>query len=207
MQSSSRCLRELFIGPRNPTAATQSQPRTQTTFRVTNRIGCSHRPPRLKTPHARARQTLRVSPHPHTLGVHQPPTSNPRVSSQLNQRSRSRTMASMTASLCAPNRVCPSLGGKRALGSTRAFAAARAPARSNSRRSVTTRAVQEIAGADWKKEVLEVRPVTTPPYPRLAPTGDDSSPTEMQTRARSEDTIARRQTPKLDLTHRFPIPA
>ena len=77
---------ELFIGPRNPTAATQSQPRTQTTFSVTNRIGCSHRPPRLKTPHARARQTLRVSPHPHTLGVHQPPTSNPRVSSQLNQR-------------------------------------------------------------------------------------------------------------------------
>ena len=77
---------ELFIGPRNPTAATQSQPRTQTTFSVTNRIGCSHRPPRLKTPHARARQTLSVSPHPHTLGVHQPPTSNPRVSSQLNQR-------------------------------------------------------------------------------------------------------------------------
>ena len=72
-------------------------------------------------------------------------------------------MASMTASLCAPNRVCPSLGGKRALGSTRAFAAARAPARSNSRRSVTTRAVQEIAGADWKKEVLEVRPVTRRP--------------------------------------------
>ena len=174
----------LFIGPRNPTAATQLQPRTQTTFSVTNRIGCSHRPPRLKTPHARARQTLRVSPHPHTLGVHQPPTSNPRVSSQLNQRSRSRTMASITASLCAPNRVCPSLGGKRALGSTSALAAARAPARSNSRRSVTTRAVQEIAGADWKKEVLEVRPVTTPPYPRLAPTGDDSSPTEMQTRAR-----------------------
>lgn len=113
----------------------------------------------------------------------------------------------MTASLCAPNRVCPSLGGKRALGSTRALAAARAPARSNSRRSVTTRAVQEIAGADWKKEVLEVRPVTTPPYPRLAPTGDDSSPTEMQTRARSEDTIARRQTPNVDLTHRFSIPA
>ena len=77
---------ELFIGPRNPTAATQSQPRTQTTFSVTNRIGCSHRPPRLKTPHARARQTLSVSPHPHTLGVHQPPTSNPRVSSQSNQR-------------------------------------------------------------------------------------------------------------------------
>jgi hypothetical protein len=97
-------------------------------------------------------------------------------------------MASMTASLCAPNRVCPSLGGQRALGSTRA--------------------VQEIAGADWKKEVLEVRPVTTPPYPRLAPTGDDSSPTEMQTRARrSEDTIALNQTPNVDLTHRFPIPA
>ena len=177
MQSSSRENSELFIGPRNRLQL-QSQPRTQTTFSVTNRIGCSHRPPRLKTPHARARQTLRVSPHPHTLGVHQPPTSNPRVSSQLNQRSRSRTMASITASLCAPNRVCPSLGGKRALGSTSA------PARSNSRRSVTTRAVQEIAGADWKKEVLEVRPVTTPPYPRLAPTGDDSSPTEMQTRAR-----------------------
>jgi hypothetical protein len=90
----------------------------------------------------------------------------PRLESIESTR-HGRTMASMTASLCAPNRVCPSLGGKRALGSTRALAAARAPARSNSRRSVTTRAVQEIAGADWKKEVLEVRPVTTPPYPRL----------------------------------------
>ena len=90
-----------------------------------------------------------------------------------------------TVSLCAPNRIsCSRLGGKRAVGSARALAATRAPARFASRRSVTTRAVQEIAGADWKKEDLEVRPVTTPPYPRLAPTGDDSSPTEMQTRAR-----------------------
>ena len=62
-----------------------------------------------------------------------------------------------TLSLCAPNRVsCSRLGGKRAVGSTRALAATRAPARFASRRSVTTRAVQEIAGADWKKEVLEV---------------------------------------------------
>ena len=64
-----------------------------------------------------------------------------------------------TLSLCAPNRVsCSRLGGKRAVGSTRALAATRAPARFASRRSVTTRAVQEIAGSDWKKEVLEVRP-------------------------------------------------
>mmetsp|Transcript_11481 Transcript_11481/g.49468 ORF Transcript_11481/g.49468 Transcript_11481/m.49468 type:complete len:160 (+) Transcript_11481:158-637(+) len=61
-----------------------------------------------------------------------------------------------TLSLCAPNRVsCSRLGGKRAVGSARALAATRAPARFASRRSVTTRAVQEIAGADWKKEVLE----------------------------------------------------
>ena len=198
---------ELFIGPRNPTAATQSQPRTQTTFRVTNRIGCSHRPPRLKTPHARATDLKRQSASAHTRRSPTADFQPPRLESIESTR-HGRTMASMTASLCAPNRVCPSLGGQRALGSTRALAAARAPARSNSRRSVTTRAVQEIAGADWKKEVLEVRPVTTPPYPRLAPTGDDSSPTEMQTRARrSEDTIALNQTPNVDLTHRFPIPA
>ena len=71
-----------------------------------------------------------------------------------------------TLSLCAPNRVsCSRLGGKRAVGSTRALAATRAPARFASRRSVTTRAVQEIAGSDWKKEVLEVRPPPDPLIP------------------------------------------
>lgn len=71
-----------------------------------------------------------------------------------------------TLSLCAPNRVsCSRLGGKRAVGSTRALAATRAPARFASRRTVTTRAVQEIAGADWKKEVLEVRPQPDPLIP------------------------------------------
>ena len=71
-----------------------------------------------------------------------------------------------TLSLCAPNRVsCSRLGGKRAVGSTRALAATRARARFASRRSVTTRAVQEIAGSDWKKEVLEVRPPPDPLIP------------------------------------------
>ena len=62
------------------------------------------------------------------------------------------------------------------LAPSRALAATRAPARFASRRSVTTRAVQEIAGADWKKEVLEVRPPPDPLIPdwrqlAIPPTG------------------------------------
>ena len=150
---------------------------------VTNRHWVPSTSPTEDATRTRATDLKRQSASAHTRRSPTADFQPPRLESIESTR-HGRTMASMTASLCAPNRVCPSLGGKRALGSTRALAAARAPARSNSRRSVTTRAVQEIAGADWKKEVLEVRPVTTPPYPRLAPTGDDSSPTEMQTRTR-----------------------
>ena len=112
-----------------------------------------------------------------------------------------------TLSLCAPNRVsCSRLGGKRAVGSTRALAATRAPARFASRRSVTIRAVQEIAGADWKKEVLEVRPPPDPLIPdwrQLAIPPTELQPSPAPDPIATTSNLERRPDPTVSIPKQF----